>query len=137
MGLDASLNVRKYLYDEPGLTNLIKEKTNYWDFEPNYIEFEVVYWRKAWQIHDFFIDHTSDPENGTSFFVERELIEDLYDRVCTILKEPERALDLIPDTCADDWYFSQIKNTKVSLEKLFNSEFWIDDSYEFYYEASW
>lgn len=137
MGLDASLNVRKYLDDEPGLTNLIKEKMNYWDFEPSYIEFKVVYWRKAWQIHDFFIDHTSDPEDGTSFFIERELIMDLYDKVCTILKEPERALEIIPDTCADDWYFSQIKNTKVSLEKLFNSEFWIDDFYEFYYEASW
>jgi hypothetical protein len=137
MGLDASLNVRKYLYDEPGLVNLIKEKANSWGFEPSYIEFEVIYWRKAWQVHDFFIDNTTDPTDGTYLDIPRELIVELYDRVCTSINEPSRALDLLPDTCADDWYFSQLKNTKESLENLFNSEFWIDDSYEFYYEASW
>lgn len=137
MGLDATLNVRKYLWDEPGLKNAIKEKTNSWDFEPESINFEIIYWRKAWQIHDFFIDHTSGPIDDNCFFIERELIEDLYNRICKILKEPSIALDILPDTEADEKYFWQLKYTKKSLENLFNSELWISGYYDFYYEASW
>lgn len=137
MGLDATLSVRTYLYNKPELTNIIKEKLNIWKFEPECIDFEILYWRKAWQIHFFLVDHVQEVTDGSYINIPRVLIQDLYDRIVKILEDHSLALQLLPDDCLDDWYFSQLQYTKEALEKLFKSEFWDNDFYQFYYEASW
>lgn len=102
---------------------------------------EIGYWRKANQIHAWFVECVQDGEdNCATYCVSHEDLEALKDRVEDVLLEPDRAEELLP-TCSgcffgpveyDEYYFEELKNT---LE-IINWGLSQDYSY-FEYHSSW
>ena len=118
--------------------------------------FPIITWRKANAIHKFFVDEVQDGnDNCQRHYVSRETLEELLDRITTILdiKTPVaremKAEELLPtdiEGCFfgtkeyDDWYYKDLEDTKNTLEKVFEYEKNAEagkcfDS--FYYQSSW
>jgi len=117
---------------------------------------KVGYWRKANQIHNWFVQNVQngDDDHG-EHSVSREQFQSLLDDINTVLKakdtpEEEGAIeDLLPPTSGcffgsteiDEWYWKDLEDTKDLIEKLLvemdedekNEHLWVD----YYYEASW
>ena len=117
---------------------------------------KVGYWRKANQIHNWFVQNVQGGEDdGGEHRVSRENFESLLSDINTVLKakdtpEEEGAIeDLLPPTEGfffgsteiDEWYWKDLEDTKDLIEKLLvemdedekNEHLWVD----YYYEASW
>jgi len=120
------------------------------DIKPNrisYIEEEVGYWRKANQIHKFFIDLTNDGVDDCSeIYVDTENLDELLEKCKAIKEDNTKAEELLPTSSGfffgsteyDEWYFEQIDDTIEILEELFlekNEKGYLDS--ELYYRASW
>ena len=118
--------------------------------------FPIITWRKANAIHKFFVDEVQEGnDNCQRHYVSRETLEELLDRITTILdiKTPVaremKAEELLPtdiEGCFfgtkeyDDWYYKDLEDTKKTLEKVFEYEEQAEagkcfDS--FYYQSSW
>lgn len=116
----------------------------------------VGYWRKANQIHNWFIDNVQDGEDDCKeYSVSREQFQSLLDDVNTVLNakgtpDEEGAIeDLLPpksgfffgSTEIDEWYWRDLEDTKHLIEKILvemdedakNPESWVD----YYYQSSW
>ena len=118
--------------------------------------FPIITWRKANAIHKFFVDEVQDGnDNCERHYVSRETLQELLDRITTILdiKTPVaremKAEELLPtdvEGCFfgskeyDDWYYQDLKRTKVILEKVFEYEEQAEGGKcfdSFYYQSSW
>ena len=118
--------------------------------------FPIITWRKANAIHKFFVDEVQDGnDNCERHYVSRETLQELLDRITTILdiKTPVaremKAEELLPtdiEGCFfgskeyDDWYYQDLKRTKVTLDKLFEYQATADSGKcfdGFYYQSSW
>ena len=118
--------------------------------------FPIITWRKANAIHKFFVDEVQKGnDNCERYYVSRETLQELLDRITTILdiKTPVaremKAEELLPtdiEGCFfgskeyDDWYYKDLEHTKKTLEKVFEYEEQAEagkcfDS--FYYQSSW
>ena len=118
--------------------------------------FPIITWRKANAIHKFFVDEVQDGnDNCERHWVSRETLQELLDRITTILDKKTvatrelKAMELLPtdiEGCFfgskeyDDWYYQDLKHTKDILEKVFEYEENAEagkcfDS--FYYQSSW
>ena len=120
------------------------------------IVFEVAYWRKANQIHKWFVDNV---QNGTDdcshYWVDREKLvtllnlckqvkalqsenlsqDELEEQINTLL--PTQSGFFFGDTQYDDWYFSQIQDTIDKLEAEIESEDFQNQEAQYYYQSSW
>lgn len=107
-----------------------------------YIIEEVAYWRKANQIHNWFVQNVQNgiDECQTSY-VSREMLEQLL-AVCEKVEEDNGlASTLLPSTSGfffggteyDEYYFKDISNTIVYLTEILEDE--MADYFE--YSASW
>ena len=118
--------------------------------------FPIITWRKANAIHKFFVDEVQDGnDNCERHYVPRETLEELLDRITTILdiKTPVaremKAEELLPtdiEGCFfgskeyDNWYYKNLKDTKKVLEKVFEYEENAESGKcfdNFYYQSSW
>jgi len=118
--------------------------------------FPIITWRKANAIHKFFVDEVQGGnDNCERHYVSRGDLEILLDRINTILdiKTPVaremKAEELLPtdiEGCFfgskeyDDWYYQDLKRTKVILEKVFEYEEQAEGGKcfdSFYYQSSW
>lgn len=109
------------------------------DNEDHKIE-EVMYWRKANQIHKWFVDNVQDgyddcEEYKLSKIKLKQLIKD-----CKTVLEDIRTCDTIFPTHSgfffgsqayDTWYLKDIENTVEKLEPI------IDNFDYFIYQSSW
>jgi hypothetical protein len=105
-----------------------------------YIEEEVGYWRKANQIHRWFVENI---QNGVDdcgdYYVDSETLNKLLELCKKVEADHSLAESLLPSasgfffggTNYDEWYFEDIKNTIKILEDA------IEDGGEFYYSSSW
>lgn len=105
-----------------------------------YIEEEVGYWRKANQIHNWFVKNL---QNGVDdcgeYYIEADELKKLLDACKKVQNDHSLAESLLPSasgcffgtTDYDDWYFEQIKNTIDILEDA------LSDGNYFYYSSSW
>ena len=116
----------------------------------------MAYWRKANQIHKWFVDNV---QNGTDdcshYWVDREKLIKLLD-ICKQVKNlqsdnlsqdelEEQINTLLPtqsgfffgNTQYDEWYFSQIQDTIDKLEAEIESEDFQDQEAQYYYQSSW
>ena len=108
---------------------------------------EVAYWRKAYAIHNWFIQNCADGVDDCRpvYVAPSKLIE--LCKICEdILKEPEgrkrdSAAESMLPTCAgvfsggtkyNEWYYQQLQNTVDMLKNI--DEHATDD---YYYQASW
>jgi hypothetical protein len=106
------------------------------------ITIEAMYWRKANEIHKWFVDNVQDGNDDCGrYYVEKEQLEDLLKLINDVLNNHDKADELLPtqsgfffgDTDYDEWYFKNLKRTKDELTKLVA----IDDGGEFEYHSSW
>jgi hypothetical protein len=103
---------------------------------------EVGYWRKANQIHEWFVQNVQDGKDDCQeSYVSREQLEELLG-VCRIVKiDKEKAEQLLPTqsgfffggTEYDEYYYQDIDNTIEILEEALSDE----TADDFAYRASW
>ena len=118
--------------------------------------FPIITWRKANAIHKFFVDEVQDGnDNCERYYVSESNLENLLEIINQILeiKTPVaremKAEELLPtdiEGCFfgskeyDDWYYQDLKRTKVTLDKLFEYQATADSGKcfdGFYYQSSW
>ncbi len=118
------------------------------DFRVRGIEVEVMYWRKANAIHDWFV---RECQNGVDdcgeYRVEFEKMVQLREACREVLVNRDRAEELLPTTSGfffgsteyDDWYFKDIESTEALLTKILESDTLNPDKYiwDYYYHSSW
>ena len=108
------------------------------------IEEEVMYWRKANAIHNWFVQNC---QNGVDecqeTYIPQDQIETLLATLRTIVSDTSLAKDLLPPTSGfffgstelDNWYWDDVERTIPVLEQL------VEDSnahdFSVYYRASW
>lgn len=165
MGLDMYLSAKKHMekvnwsalqnnsdlsYDSPEAVypkfNDLMELTQLSDVATDIygasVEVTCAYWRKANQIHKWFVDNVQNGEdNCESYYVSHEQILELLTtaRQCLFTKDPS----LLPPqggfffggTDIDEWYWNDIKNTINQLKRV--SELPEFDKLSFSYQSSW
>lgn len=107
-----------------------------------YVVEEVGYWRKANQIHQWFVDNVQGGiDECQSSYVSRERLEELLGICKNIKADNSLAESLLPTqsgfffggTEYDEWYFNDIDSTISILEDCLSDE----DADDFEYRASW
>lgn len=122
----------------------------YKKLESPWLSFEVGYWRKANQIHHWFVENVQDGEDDCKEYrVTYDQLRQLHDLCEQILKEPNEkkrlklAKDLLPTqegfffgtTDYDEYYFEELKDTVEILENLFKEE--DAEEADYVYSSSW
>jgi hypothetical protein len=107
-----------------------------------YVVEEVGYWRKANQIHNWFVQNVQKGvDDCGNYYVSRENLEELLD-ICRIVSiDKEKAEQLLPTSSGfffggtgyDEWYYQDIDNTIKILEDILSDE----NGDEFEYHSSW
>lgn len=152
MGLDMYLNKKTYVQnwehmkkEELHKVTVKKNGKVRKDIKPeriSYIEEQICYWRKANQIHKWFVDNCQDGEDDCrNAYVDPEQLQELLDICKQIEKDPSEAMRLLPpqsgfffgSTDVDDYYMEDIKNTIKMLEEVLAEE----GTGDFYYRSSW
>ena len=83
------------------------------------VDTELVYWRKANAIHNFFTSLKEQHESCESIEVTKDMLGMLLDRCTMVLEDRSRADELLPTTSGfffgstqyDDWYFNKLEDT--------------------------
>lgn len=156
MGLDMYLSKKTYVkqWEHKGDENFKVEVTQ--KGEPvshikseriSHVEEEVGYWRKANQIHNWFVQNVQQGEDDCgTYFVSEEQLEELLELCKKVLDNNELAEELLPSTSGfffgstdyDEWYFNDLKLTVEIIESLLserNERGYIDG--DIYYHSSW
>lgn len=148
MGLDMYLTKQVYVganYEHRKVTGRITLKTHDKPIKVklkrvSYIVEEVMYWRKANAIHQWFVDHVQDGNDDCgTYYVSAEKLQSLIDTCKQVLKNPELAETLLPtqsgfffgSTNYDEWYFDDLKATVKELDGK------LDESADYEYHSSW
>jgi hypothetical protein len=111
----------------------------------------VAYWRKANQIHDWFVNNCQGGvDECQRTFVQVEQLQELLDLVTETLesKSEEKARDLLAPAEGfffgsydiDEYYWDDLKNTKKMLTealKEYEEEAELGIYGDFYYQSSW
>lgn len=108
------------------------------------VETEAGYWRKANQIHNWFVRECQDNIDGCQNTVlNQAMLAKLYNLITDIGKDKTLAMQLLPSqsgfffgsTEYDNWYFDDLKYTKQLLKKLLRKD--SSANWQFSYQASW
>ena len=83
------------------------------------VDTELVYWRKANAIHNFFTSLKDQHESCESIEVTKDMLGMLLDRCTMVLEDRSRADELLPTTDGfffgsteyDEWYFNKLEDT--------------------------
>lgn len=107
-----------------------------------YVEEKIAYWRKAYQIHSWFVEHVQggvdECQTGPAFGVStlKELVDvckDALESRDPTLLEPESGF-FFGSTDIDEWYWEGLRETISMLEPYTSEE---DEDSEFLYHSSW
>ena len=107
------------------------------------LEVQVAYWRKANQIHKWFVDHVQNGvDNCEEYYVSRDQLQLLLDTCKIVLIDKEEASQLLPVQEGfffgsyeyNEYYFSDIKDTIEQLEKVLTE---YPEEWSFKYQSSW
>lgn len=106
------------------------------------VEAEIGYWRKANQIHNWFVLNVQDGvDQCQKSPVSREDIQHLKDLCQKVLDDTEQAEKLLPTrsgfffggTEYDEWYLNDIKDTIAICDRALA----LPDQWDLYYQSSW
>jgi len=155
MGLDMYLTAERYLFSYPEDGEDAKTANTISAMFPELngskvktLTAEIGYWRKANQIHAWFVENIQDGEDECKkHYVSVEKLQELLDEVNEVLdadNSEEKALELLPPTSGfffgsaviDEYYFNDLKRTKDMLEGILSNEELIGD-WDIYYQSSW
>jgi len=147
MGLDMYLTAKRYIYDFNDDGKALREqledlKVN--DMRVKEISYEAGYWRKANQIHKWFVDNIQEGvDNCGEYLVGITELEGLLEKVNEVLRNRDKAQEVLPTSNGfffgsdsyGDGYFDDLIQTKAIIENVLS----IDDlhQYDFYYSSSW
>lgn len=144
MGLDMYLNATRYLrYTETELKKQIAALVPDAPGEPKQVEVEAIYWRKANEIHAWFVKHVQDGKDDCGdYYVSREQMQELCDTVKQGLDNPELAPSLLPTQAGfffggteyDQDYIADLTHTHTKLLALLARE---KDEWNYEYHSSW
>ncbi len=107
------------------------------------VQVQVAYWRKANQIHKWFVDHVQDGnDNCEEYRVTRDQLQLLVDNCKLVLMNKEEAVNLLPVQEGfffgsyeyDEYYFGDIQDTIDQLERILNE---YPKEWDFTYQSSW
>jgi hypothetical protein len=102
---------------------------------------ELGYWRKANQIHRWFVENVQDGvDNCGEYFVSKADLQSLLDVCLAVKLDHSQAEELLPsasgfffgNTDYDEWYYNDIDHTIVILKEALT-----DDNASYYYSSSW
>jgi hypothetical protein len=151
MGLDMYLNKHTYVQqwqhieeDTQYKVEVTKggEPTHINPKKIKYIIEEAGYWRKANQIHQWFVDNVQKGvDDCGDYYVGTDDLEKLLDACEKVKADHSLADTLLPSASGfffgtteyDEWYFNSIDNTIEILKEALADE--SDSSY--YYSSSW
>jgi len=157
MGLDQYLHAKKYLssaeWRPQELRDTFSKVVSLMEAEPfirkdlghAQVEFGVAYWRKANQIHKWFVDNVQGGDDDCGEYrVEREQLQELLD-LCVELnksKTAELAQQKLPpqegfffgSTEVGEYYWEDISDTIEQLTRVLAET---PEEFEFYYSSSW
>ena len=97
---------------------------------------EVAYWRKANQIHNWFVENVQNGnDDGGTYEVSGKKLKKLVDLCKEVLQSPEKAEELLPtregfffgSTDYDKYYFEDLRDTIEKLKSISDEE-----AYEYY-----
>lgn len=103
---------------------------------------EVGYWRKANQIHNWFVENVQRGQDDCKeYFVHAEDLTELLELCKEVKADNSKAEELLPtksgfffgDTEYNEWYFRDIDNTIKILEAALKDE----ESCDYSYTSSW
>lgn len=111
----------------------------------DYIGEEVAYWRKANQIHNWFVENVQNGQDDCgNYDVSIEQLKKLLDLCKQVQQDHSKAEELLPTSSGfffgtteyDDWYFEQINDTIEEIQNIIDEH---DDESEIHYEyqSSW
>ena len=114
------------------------------DYPSASVNVKVGYWRKANQIHNWFVENVQDGEdNCKEYHVSREELQELLD-LCKTVKTggSETAEELLPPSPGfffgtyeiDEWYWQNIDDTIEQLERVLSK---VPEDWSFAYQSSW
>lgn len=152
MGLDMYLKGRKYIQDWahqyegdkiPESTVAIQIQKLIGATVPvSCVIADFGYWRKANEIHKWFVDRVQDGvDECQESYVDEEMLQELLETCETVLANPDQAPELLP--CAsgfffgsveyDEYYFNDIRETIDIVKQCLEA----GSDWEFYYRSSW
>jgi hypothetical protein len=142
MGLDMYLKGRRYLWQnaDADIANDIQRQIGV-KYRVTEVSIEAMYWRKANQIHDWFVQNVQDGiDDCERYFVSRTMLEKL-------LVDCQAALDqkdgtILPpsegfffgSTEVDADYWNDIERTAAGISLALTD---LGDDWDFEYRASW
>jgi hypothetical protein len=152
MGLDMYLYKKNYMrtddFYKPEYRNEVVVKTG-GEIDKNikperikYVVEEVGYWRKANQIHKWFVDNVQEGnDNCGNYYVNSTTLEELLELCKQVRDDHSKAEELLPSTSGfffggteyDEWYFNDIDNTIKIIEECLADE----GADDFEYSSSW
>ena len=152
MGLDMFLNARRFMWafddgtgQDAEMVRKIREAvTELGDMQPKYVTAEAAYWRKANAVHDWLVKNVQDGTDDCGYYhVEREQLAELADICDKVIRDPERAGELLPtasgfffgSTDYDSWYIRNLEYTRDRLRDLLGREEL--KGWDFQYHSSW
>lgn len=154
MGLDMYLYASKYTSpaewrpedERKKFNDLLKaidgEKFVDTDLPSIVVDLKVGYWRKANQIHQWFVDNVQNGEdNCAEYYVDRAKLIELRDLCKLALKDKGKAEELLPtqsgfffgSTEIDAWYWQDVNLTVEIINKCLE----MPDTWTFKYQSSW
>ena len=152
MGLDMYLNATRYIshYDysdtakkEKALGEQIVRLIGGAPGPLKYVAVEAMYWRKANQIHAWFVRNVQNGEDECrEHDVSRDDLDKLRQACRDVLANRERAADVLPaqsgfffgSTCYDDDYFNDLESTAEQIDALLDPKW---EEWSFTYRSSW
>jgi hypothetical protein len=160
MGLDMYLSAKKYTYvseyenapDYPKVERGEIEKAlcampipdAFDTYGIRAFECTAMYWRKANQIHKWFVDNVQSGEDDCSpYYVSKDHLQALLKDVRTVLEDRTKAEEILPachgcffgGSDYDEWYFDDLVYTEKGLTKILAMPDF--DSWSFEYQSSW
>jgi hypothetical protein len=126
MGLDmylvAGIHLSEYNETENTFSEIIKENGIYGlnRFTPNYIKFDVGYWRKANAIHKWFVENVQDGKDDCdSYYVSVEQLKTLKEACQKVLSDADLAPELLPS--ASGFFFGSTEYSSSYMDQLYQT----------------
>jgi hypothetical protein len=145
MGLDMYLYARQFAFNgfkNQELYNKIVQEAPF-ALDTASVQVQVAYWRKANQIHKWFVDHVQDGNDDCEEYrVTRDQLQLLVDNCKLVLMNKEEAKTLLPRQEGfffgsyeyDEYYWYDIQDTIEQLEKILKE---YPEDWDFQYQSSW
>lgn len=148
MGLDMYLHAERYIsefFNEGDKERAARIKELFPELstgEIKTIRTEVGYWRKANQIHNWFVNNVQGGEDDCkNYYVGRDQLQELLDIIQQVLADRSRSQELLPNTAGfffgsqeyDEYYYQDLEQTVKIIERALA----LPENLELYYHSSW